>query len=101
MMLLIHRLKLKNLPMIAQLITLEPSVVSRVGWRGQGGGVGIIAVLYCIRSKGPALTTPLPSVVIPQIYRNAHKGEIMELTLSNDWLKMRGWNRHSQMISKK
>jgi hypothetical protein len=36
----ILRSKLKNFPMIAQLITLEPTVASRGGWRGHGVGQG-------------------------------------------------------------
>jgi hypothetical protein len=50
--------------MIAQLITLEPTVVSREGVEGQGEGQGVEQggreggwglQQYCIRSKGPAL----------------------------------------------
>ncbi len=40
-MLSIHRLKLKNLTMIAQLITLEPTVVSRGVTGGTGVGQGV------------------------------------------------------------
>ncbi len=69
--------------MIAQLITLEPTVVSR---GVEGGGAGIIAVLYKIKRASTG-SAPFPWQQSHTNYRNTRKGETMELTLSNDQLK--------------